>query len=321
MRVEEFTENRRGEWDEFLINANNPTIFHELKFFDYHPPERFENRHLMFYREKQLRAILTGAVIHKPDGTLHYVSHSGASYGGFVLRRDSGIAEAEELVDTFLNYLGENHFASVKITLAPLPYAHLPHNHLDFAMNRRGFTYLKRELSSMVFLEKRLEDNFALFRSTARTSTRKAQKSGVEVRENAEWAEFYKILKHNLSMRHNVFPTHTLDELMRLKKLFPERIRLFGAFHDDVMAAGTVLFLCNERAMLAFYISHREDMQDIRPLNLLFYEVMRFGIENGFALLDFGTYTLDMEPNYGLAHFKEGFGARGVFRDTLTLKL
>ncbi len=36
----------------------------------------------------------------------------------------------------------------------------------------------------------------------------------------------------------------------------------------------------------------------------------------GFKYLDFGIFTVNMEPNWGLGRFKENFGARGIFRDT-----
>ena len=82
------------------------------------------------------------------------------------------------------------------------------------------------------------------------------------------------------------------------------------------MIAGVVLFICNEKVVLAFYISHDEQYQEYRGLNLLFYEIIKWGIFNGFNFLDFGTFTLNQAPNWGLARFKESFGAQGVFRDS-----
>jgi lipid II:glycine glycyltransferase (peptidoglycan interpeptide bridge formation enzyme) len=73
--------------------------------------------------------------------------------------------------------------------------------------------------------------------------------------------------------------------------------------------------------MLAFYISHRETFQKYRPVNLLFYHIMDWGRQRGFRYLDFGTFTLNMEPNWGLGKFKETFGARGLFRDTYFLDI
>jgi len=38
--------------------------------------------------------------------------------------------------------------------------------------------------------------------------------------------------------------------------------------------------------------------------------------QEGCRFLDFGIFTVNMDPNLGLARFKENFGARGIFRDT-----
>lgn len=117
-------------------------------------------------------------------------------------------------------------------------------------------------------------------------------------------------------MRHNVQPTHTLDELLLLKKIYPQRIKLFSATIDRKMIAGVVMFECNERVTLAFYISHNEEYQQYRAVNNLFYQIISWAIRNNYGYFDFGIFTVDMEPNWGLGRFKESFGAQGVFRDT-----
>ena len=118
-------------------------------------------------------------------------------------------------------------------------------------------------------------------------------------------------------MRHNVTPTHTLEELLLLKKIFPDRILLFGAFAEDQMVAGVVMFITNQRVVLAFYISHNEDLQQFRGVNCLFFEIIKWAIREKYAYLDFGIFTVNMDPNWGLGRFKESFGAQGIFRDTL----
>jgi CelD/BcsL family acetyltransferase involved in cellulose biosynthesis len=117
-------------------------------------------------------------------------------------------------------------------------------------------------------------------------------------------------------MRHGVSPTHSLDELLRLKEKFPDSIRLWGAFLDEKLIAGVCNFSANAKVVLAFYISHDEDYQEYRPVNTLFYEIMKQSSREGFDYLDFGIFTVNMEPNWGLARFKENFGSRGIFRDT-----
>ena len=53
--------------------------------------------------------------------------------------------------------------------------------------------------------------------------------------------------------------------------------------------------------------------------NLLFYEILKDAIKNNFKVFDFGIFTVNEEPNMGLAKFKENFGSSGIFRDTVIL--
>ena len=85
------------------------------------------------------------------------------------------------------------------------------------------------------------------------------------------------------------------------------------------MIGGVINFIANNNVILAFYISHDENYQEYRPINLLFYEILKDAIKNNFKVLDFGIFTVNEEPNMGLAKFKENFGSSGIFRDTLVL--
>jgi lipid II:glycine glycyltransferase (peptidoglycan interpeptide bridge formation enzyme) len=182
---------------------------------------------------------------------------------------------------------------------------------------KNNFSYLKRDVTAVIPLD--AAEPLFTFHSDARRSTKKAIREGVRVMFTDDYAAFYDILKHNLGMRHNVTPTHSLDELNRLKIIFPKDIMLFGAFIKEKMVGGMVLFVTNPRVILAFYISHAEKYQHYRPVNLLFYEVIKWGRSQGFKYLDLGTFTLNMTPNWGLGRFKENFAARGFLRDTYQL--
>ena len=90
---------------------------------------------------------------------------------------------------------------------------------------------------------------------------------------------------------------------------------------DGEVLAGMIMFHCNPRVTLAFYISHDMEHQALRPVNLVYMEVIRWAKSMGYHYLDLGTYTLDMDVNYGLCRFKESFSARGIFRNTLSGKV
>ena len=220
------------------------------------------------------------------------------------------------MVDSLLEFASEQNAERIQLTVPPIIYQTKYSNYIDFALVRNGFDYLKRDVSSIVQLDFKPDQLLSSFRSEARTATKKAIKKGVEIKETDRFDDYYKILETNLKLRHNVTPAHTLSELKKLKKMFPREIRLWGAFLDDKLIAGVCNFSTNKNVVLAFYISHDEEYQEYRAVNLLFYEIMKKYQEEGFLFLDFGIFTVNMEPNWGLGRFKENFGARGIFRDT-----
>lgn len=307
------------EWDEFVLAADNGTIFHERTFLNYHPAERFID-HSLVIRSKAAPQALLPAVEWTIDKDKTLYSHRGASYGGFVYK-DAGLEQTIGWVQALKRYAQEAGFTRVLMTLPPVVYAQHPTNYCEFALLSEGFRYQKRELTAVVKIPHQEEDIFAMFKQEARTATRKAEKRGVSIRISNDYAAYYEILSHNLMMRHGVTPTHTLAELEYLAATFPNRIRLHAAYLEERMIAGVVNFIANPRTMLGFYISDNKEFQEYRALNLLFYDIFRECSRNSIEWYDFGTFTLNMQPNFGLGKFKETFGARGIFRDTMEIWL
>lgn len=316
--IRKYTEDDSPNWEAFVQAANNGTLFHERRFLSYHPQDRFVDHSLMFEKKGSIKALFPAVEI-TSTGSKALVSHQGSSYGGLIVEQDLSFRDSYDYVEALRDYAGENGFNRIQLTLPPAIYQNRVSNYIDFALIKHGFQYKKRDVSSMLTIEDSPDNNLQRFRATHRTAVRKAIKQGVTVRECEEWSSFYSILQKNLKIRHNVNPTHSLDELQKLKALFPDRIRLFGAFYEEQLIAGVVNFSVNNDVVLAFYISHSEEYQHLRAVNLLFYEIIKWCHENTFKYLDFGIFTVNMEPNFGLARFKENFGASGVFRDTFEL--
>ena len=304
------------EWDNFVNDSDNGTIFHTRKFLSYHPKTRFKDASLVVLKNDKLFSVLPAVEIEREKKKI-YSSHSGASYGGFVYNTNLNLKDAFELVEGLSNYSDKNKYDRIQLTLPPIIYETKYSNYIDFALVKNGFNYFKREISSVVQLDIEEEQLLSTYRAEARTAVNKSVKKGIIVKECDVYDEYYEILKRNLKLRHNVIPTHTVEELKKLKKMFPEKIRLWGAFLDKKLIAGVCNFSANPKVVLAFYISHDEDYQEYRAVNLLFYEIMKKYQEEGYRFLDFGIFTVNMDPNWGLARFKENFGARGIFRDTL----
>lgn len=315
-----YREVRRREWEAFVHDSNNGTIFHTRQFLSYHPANRFRDNSLTFDKKGRLISVLPAALV-EHQGQRLLVSHAGSSMAGPVFKLGTSIKDTFFVVERLIEFAKEKKINIIQLTLPPLIYHARPGNYFDFALLENGFTYVKREVSSVIPLDFPEKKILSVFSAESRRAARKAKNLGVQICESNDFAGFYQILKKNLAMRHNVQPTHTLEELISLKKLFPKDVLLLSAEVGGEMIAGVVLFICNPRVGLAFYISHREDKQEFRGVNLLFESVIRLCIQKQLRYLDFGIFTVNMKPNWGLARFKESFGALGVFRDTLIKKV
>ena len=319
LTITRFTEQDADWWDDYVWQADNGTIFHTRRFLSYHPEGRFTDHSLIFKQKNSVKAVFPAVELQMDKDRVLY-SHRGSSYGGFVYR-DAGIRDAFDMVEALKDYAKQQGFSRLLITLPPIVYMTRYSNYVDFALLKNGFRYLKREISSVLQLPESVDHILPMFKAEARTATRKSIKQGVQVRRSDDYAAYYRILKKNLMLRHNVTPTHSLEELERLAALFPEHIHLWGAFLDERMIAGVVNFICSNDTVLAFYISDDKTYQQYRSVNNLFYHIFQWAVENRFKFFDFGIFTVNEDPNWGLGKFKESFGARGLFRDTFELLL
>jgi hypothetical protein len=321
-RVVPYEEPLRSAWETLVLHAQNGCLFHRRRFLDYHPLGRFTDASLLFYKGNRLLAILPGAQLHDGFGK-EFRSHPGASWGGFVFANRPRIAHTTALIQTFCGYLHTNDFSRATLTLPPFCYWDLPDTSLEFALQRAGFTRRREELTSIVPI------NSATITPITRTAAfargaRKAQKMGVcadQLDSVDALRHFHSILSRRLSTQYNVVPTHTLDELLHLRDLFPHDIRLFAASHDSSILAGVLCFEARHNVSLAFYISHTPLAQRYRPLNLIFTHMYQHYASRGFNFIDLGLCSDNMSPNFGLARFKEESGAFHSFRTTWSIEL
>lgn len=313
IKIIRFSESLRDEWDFFIACSNSGTIFQTRRFLNYHPPDRFKDCSLLFMEGDKIIAVVP-AILKTEGKNLTFSSHAGSSYGGIIHKKDLSLKDACMIVELLLKHAKLLRCSKIQMTQTPIIYHDVPSNSIEFALHKNGFCLKKRELTAAVRLQpqKNIDD---IFKPTARTAVRKAMKNKITIKDSNNFEEFYSILKKNLKSKHNVAPTHTLTELLELKKLFPKDIFLKAAYLNEKLIAGVVNFICNERVMLAFYISQDNNYQSYRPLNLLFREIMSDCRQKKYYFYDFGLFTVNMEPNWGLARFKESLGGTCIFRD------
>ena len=315
IKVTKFINENTTIWDNFINCSNNGTLFQYRSFLNYHENIDFEDHSLLFYKNNKLIAVLPATI----ENNI-FNSHPGISFGSFIYNDKLSFSDSNNIVSEFLLYFKQLNYKGIQITLPPTCYSHISSDYIEFCLFHNGFKYKGLELSNVLKLGNNFDDLYKLYKSSSRQAHRKAERSDIIISQSENFEEFYQILTNNLSLRHNVSPTHTLNELKKIKKLFPSKINLFTATLDKEIIAGVINFICNKNSVLAFYISHKSDFQNIRPLNILFSNIFKWGIENNYKYYDFGLFTVNGVPNLSLARFKESFGADGIFRKTMILE-
>ncbi|MGA1792807.1 MAG: GNAT family N-acetyltransferase [Thermoplasmatota archaeon] len=313
IEVRRYSEEDHERWDRFVRGSNNGTIFHEQQFLDYHPKGRFDFHHLIFEKDSNIFAVLPGLV---KDGIFR--SPAGASFGGFVTN-DISYDTAEEIVDRFLEHARNNGIKEVYLTPPLSVYFDIVTQNIEYALLHRDFDYHVHLYSSVVDLRRTFD--LEHYDKKARNAVRKAQKSGISVEIENDFDIFYPILLEN-KKKFNLAPTHALDELKRLDELLPGKLKLFLAKLDGKVIGGSLIFVCNERTLIDFYIAQDYTYQELRTINLVLHEVIRWGHENGFDYFDIGVNqdtasSNPMDLNQPLVAFKYRMGARCVMRNTL----
>lgn len=318
MEIVKYTDAYKEAWDEFVLESNNGTMFHMQKFFDYHHEGKFHFDHLLFIEKDNIQAVLPGAI--KND---MYESPIGASYGSIVTK-DLRFHDALRMVDTLEEWAKKEGLSGLMLTSAPMIYERMPNQNLDFALLWRGFSYDLHYISSAIKLIPD-EDILQRFRPTIRRNIRKyLDDPDLRVELNEKYEEFYPILLENKS-RHDVKPTHSLEDLYKLRELMPDRLKLFMVYYKDKPIAGSLLFIANDVVSLCFYNMLLYDYAYLKPIHRVMYEVTKWSTENGYQYVDIGVSQdtkadNPMTPSMSLIEFKEKFDARTIMRNTLVKK-
>lgn len=313
IEIKKYSLNKFDVWNKFVEESNNGTLFHTLSFLEYHPEAKFDVNHLMILEDGNILGVLPIALFSCNDRIIAK-SPYGASFGGLVIK-DSEYSDTQKIVHSLMNYLISNNISEIWITPPPLFYYKKPTCYTEFLLLKCGFRLEKREITSVISLDYKGSDPFAILQGRARTAVRKAKQLDVLIEESDDYSAFYEILLKNKNC-HNATPTHSLNDLLKIKELCPNSLRLNLALVGGQHIAGILYFVCNPQVVMTFYICHSPGFEKYNAVNLLLYEGIMWAKHKGYKYLDLGTTTVDMEPREGLFKFKESLGSAGHFKDT-----
>ena len=300
----------KKEWDDFITNSKNSHFFFHRDYMEYHS-ERFIDFSLLCYSKNKLIALFPANIANN-----NIYSHGGLTFGGFITNERMTTPLMLNLFQNTLKFYSNKSIE--KLIYKPIPYIYhkIPAQEDLYALFINNAKLIRRDVSSVINLQKKIR-----YTKGRKWSINKAKKNKIEVIQSYDYNSFYSFLEKNTMEKYNVKPTHSLQEIKLLTSRFPDNIKLYAAFLENEMIAGTIVYENNE-CVHTQYMSSTENGRELGALDLtidhliknIYYEKKYFSF--GISTENNGRYL-----NNGLISQKEGFGAHAVVHDFYELKL
>lgn len=306
------------QWDRLVKQSRNGTFLLTRPFMDYHA-DRLTDCSLLFFKKRQPLAAFAGNY-ETATRTVH--AHQGLTYGGFILAPQAYTEDVLHMQQLLQEYY-RKHLNAGTLLVKPTPSAYhsLSTEEPLYALFRAGAQLVGRSLSAAVSLA--APPPLTNLRNRA---IQRATKEGVLIHRTHsedEMKQFHQLLSQCLEERHRVKPVHSANEMLLLSQRFPNNISLVVARHPHTheMLAGTWLFHC-KHLLHTQYLATTTLGRQLGALDMLLNSLIQQP-PTGATLLDFGISTTQngYSLNTGLAHYKEGFGARAICYDCYQLNL
>lgn len=310
LEIRRYSKEVQSQWDSLVRESASGTFLFLRDYMEYHA-ERFEDFSLMIYEQNKLLALLPAS----RHGN-KIISHGGLTYGGFIALPQLSSEKLLSVFDAVATYLRQEGIELWDYKVVPYIYQSYPHAAEEYALYRMKATRVACGLSSAIDLASPIA-----YAELRRRGIKRAQKQGITLHRETDFAPFWQILTQNLQERHSVQPVHTLQEITLLHNLFPEQIELHTARQGNQVVAGCVVYNTG-RVAHAQYISASPEGKQCGALDMLFAHLIE-RVYNSCRYFDFGISSEEGGAilNNGLLTQKEGFGARGVVYETYRIEL
>ena len=304
-RVEKYTKENRLAWDTFISGAKNATFLFARDFMEYHS-DRFTDYSLLVYKDDLLYAVLPANIV----GDKLY-SHKGLTYGSLVLSKSAKLLYTFEAFKALLAFLDAKAISTLELRNIPTFYNTMPSDELSYFLFKANATLIKRDALMVIDTSNKIK-----FQKNRREGINKAKRNGLTIAVEHNFEGFWnQILIPNLQKKHGVAPVHSLEEIQLLAAKFPDHIKQVNVYKDNVIVAGTTLFL-TKTTIHPQYVSGNSDKNAFGSLDLAYdYIINHFDSSKRYFDFNISSEENGTALNSGLIFWKESCGARTYVAD------
>lgn len=292
-------------WNQFVSEAKNGTFLFHRDFMEYHN-DRFEDFSMLVFDQKNNLIAIIPANFSKTE----VISHQGLTYGGFVLTKNIGGSNFAKVFQSVLTFLQSSGIAIFTIKMQPPLYSEIGNVGLDFCLFQKGINAYRKDMALLIDYSYQHR-----FHKSKEKHWKKFDDLHLEIREESSLKMFWeKVLVPRLSEKHQSSPVHTLEEIEKLKALFPNSIRQFSIYKEETILAGITIFEFKNGAKSQYGATTQEGEEN-RALDFLFMHLIEKFKREGKRFFDMGIVNDGTSCNEGLLKQKEELGCAVYTQD------
>lgn len=311
IKIKQYSPALKGEWDFFVKYAKNKHFFFFRDYMEYHS-DRFEDMSLMFYNKNN--KLISVLPVNINNNTLY--SHEGLTFGGFIVGDDMKSEIMLNVFDELLKFLKEKGIEKLIYKCLPHIYYLKPAEEDLYALFRNNARLIRRDITSTINLKNKIK-----YQNQRKRAVKKANKNKLVFEKSTDIQSFWNILYIVLKNKHKSKPVHSVEEIEKLCKLFPDNIKLFVAKKEGVILGGTLIYENDEIAHCQYLANSTEGMK-MGALDFVIDRLINeVYIEKKYFDFGISNENSGMKLNTGLIAQKEGFGARAIAHDMYEIQI
>ncbi len=299
----------KERWNSFVAASKNATFLLDRHYMEYHA-DRFEDHSLVFLEKDK---IISAIAMNRSENS--FISHQGLTYGGLLSGNGMKQEKMDRCFDALLTYAQQCGIGEIIYKTIPHIYHRYPAEEDLHCLFKRGFRLSRRDVMATIFiagLNKTIRDR--------QQEVLRAKRNNLNVQLSNDLAGYMGIVKALTNKKFNRDPVHTAEEIIQLASAFPENIKLYAAFFNNIMLGGVLIY---ETATVAHaqYIAATSDGEQSGAVDLVIDYLIQEVYQHK-QYLDLGNCAENdgLQLNNGLMSFKERCGGRAVAHDFYTLK-
>ena len=286
-----------GEWDYIWKNCDYATYFHSREWTEiwqkYTQGKMQPDAKIVEFSDRKTAILPFSSQRILKGFDKQYVLSPAGTFGGWLsldkLSTDHG---------KFLyQYLGE-HCKNLMWRLNPY----------DSLANQLNIVGTEKDVTHALNLEDGFEVIYRRWTKGHASAARKARKVGVEIKTavcREEWKEYYGVYEESQKRWGNKMSSRYSYRLFDIiEKTNSPNVRLWLSFYDNKIVAGALCFYAKKHVVY-WHGAALLEYFNLRPVNLLLYEIIKDACERGYRWFDFNPSG----GHEGVMKFKKSFGA------------